>query len=483
MMTPLQKIGLIVAISLMGIALFVGVPVSFTQDSPSEWTEAIDLAENISLNWQAYPIILCDPYQNVHIFWSDNEYGNAALYYRTDINGTWSAPSDVMLSQPEAFYLSGAVSSVNDSLHLVWVTKPANSQLFYGKAPIATAIDARTWTKPLNLDDHVFNSSVQVDLLGNVHIIYSHSDDDMLFYEVLHIMSEDDGITWSKPDVIFSTTFPEPAYIRVETAVDGKNRLHVGLTLRSLEYAKFSEVGYLRSLDNGHTWTDYVTVQDIATAWQGVEWIAPYAFGDDEVHLTWHDPRRMHKWSSDGGETWSEPDEIMQMGAAFGGPNQLVKDSDGVIYALLAELDGVYVIPWDGNVWGQPDLVYNVPIDPHYQHIAVCQGNHLHVVFYDRTGPQTSWYTTRETTAVSIPRKPVPVPTLEPSRNSTQSEDVVVATKDQDTPAESQPQYLDFDRTISESRRLPSTPIFIGAGLATILILIVVTVKWAGRHI
>jgi hypothetical protein len=184
-------------------------------------------------------------------------------------------------------------------------------------------------------------------------------------------------------------------------------RIHVGLTQRSGAYGVFYEAGYVRSEDGGETWDPYVTIDDTSGTFQGVEWIAPYTFGDDEVHLTWHDPRRLHIQSMNGGKTWSTPEEIMALGTARWS-NHLAKDSSNRLYAVIAWSDGVYVVGRDDTGWGVPEQVDDRKIDPHGQHIVACQGNQLGVFYYDRTGDTSVWYSNRLVDAPHISRKPIP---------------------------------------------------------------------------
>jgi hypothetical protein len=347
--------------------------------------------------------------------------------------------------------------------------------LYYSRAPITDAGNAQNWLTPQVLDNNVFNSSVQVTPDGSVHIIYDRTDEDQLYHEVIHIKSEDDGIAWSDPMVIFSTTFSEEAYIRLETAVDTRGRVHVGLTLRSTDYGVFSEVGYIRSDENVEEWSEYARIQNIASAWQGVEWIAPYAFGDNEIHLTWHDPQRLHMWSSDGGVTWSEPDLIMGLGAAFGGPNKLVQDNSGNMYAILAEFNDLYSVPWDEQQWGNPEPLAALPIDPHGQYITVCQGNQLHVTYYDRTGPLTAWYSFKQVDAPHIPRQPFTADeqqTNEPLPINTEGTSIETIESVTVTP----PPNFEFSGS-SQEKGISTTPIFpIAVGGSVPLIFIVLSV-------
>ena len=148
---------------------------------------------------------------------------------------------------------------------------------------------------------------------------------------------------------------------------------------------------------------------DQGTTFQGVSTLSPYAFGENEIHLTWHDPRRMHMVSYDGGETWSAPDEIMPLAPGFGGPNKLVKDSAGSIHAILAALGGVYSVSRDGKQWGPPELIDDRGIDPHNQDIVACAGNGLQVTYDDRNDQKKVWYSTRSVNAPHIDPKPMPL--------------------------------------------------------------------------
>jgi hypothetical protein len=73
--------------------------------------------------------------------------------------------------------------------------------------------------------------------------------------------------------------------------------------------------------------------------------------------------------------------------------------------------DGVFSASWDGEKWGTPEQIDTRYIDPHGQSIMACQGNQLHVAFYDRTGDNKTWYSTRLVNAPHIDRKPMPTAT------------------------------------------------------------------------
>ncbi len=84
---------------------------------------------------------------------------------------------------------------------------------------------------------------------------------------------------------------------------------------------------------------------------------------------------------------------------------------------MIAVADRVYSVAWSNGKWGKPELVDDRWIDPHGQHIAICQGNRLSVIYYDRIGDNTEWYSERALDAPFLSRRVIPtiVPTAQAS--------------------------------------------------------------------
>lgn len=450
------------------------------EDQAEPWSPPIDITGGSTENWRAFGRAVCDRFQNLHVFWIDNGDEDSAIYYRNDLEDAWSQPRDVVVAPDTLNYDLVAVAA-NDSLHLAW--RAASGGLYYSGSPIAYAEDPSAWSPPQLLDESVFSVSLAVGPEGILHLVYSSPDPEGLEYYVVHRSSADNGVTWTDPRVVFYITFTSPSYIRTEMAMDAANRIHIGLTLRSQEYGRNSEVGYLRSEDGGQTWGAYRMIESRTNAPPGLEWIAPYAFGENEVHLTWHDPRRMHQWSTDGGTTWSGAVQILELGAAFGGPNALARDSAGTIYAVTAWSDGVYASRWLGSNWSIPVPIDLREIDPHGQQITVCQGNVLHVLYHDRTGDETVWYSSRTTAASHVPRLPLPeTPPLatQPATSLAQSEAPSTSTVSPTlTPANAMP----FNRGPIVPTPSPVAPLVIGtlSVLGFLAAVVVIRMKKTGR--
>jgi hypothetical protein len=220
--------------------------------------------------------------------------------------------------------------------------------------------------------------------------------------------SEDGGATWSAPVEFFESVTPVASVASARLQVDDQNRYHVNWQERSFEYGAHSRVGYMRSTDEGKTWTKSVLAESSTPP--GVDRVEVFLMGNDEVHLTWDQPERLHSFSTDGGNTWSRPRLITDLGWGFGGSNELVKDSNGNLHAVSGVTDGVYHSMWNNGNWDFSELIKKVDNDPHGQDIVTCRGNELHVIYYDRTKEKEVWYSMAQMNGPSTAREPIPTP-------------------------------------------------------------------------
>ncbi|MCB0254096.1 MAG: exo-alpha-sialidase [Anaerolineae bacterium] len=350
------------------------------------WSQPVDITQPSDAHHTQFGIIRCDQYQNAHVFWVDNivlDDGIPAIFYRNDASGAWSVPNAIITPPGSATFLRAEISEISDTVHLLWMNGSGNVPVYHSTAPVAEANDARAWLRPELLVEQAESAALQIDRLGTIHLIYVKPDSNSTQHDVFYMQSGDDGLTWSAPAPVATLVSTVPSGVQLEMAVDGRGRIHVGISSRSQDYGVGSSVGYVRSIDGGKTWTEYRLIQDEGTTFQGVAWIAPFAFGDDEVFLTWHDARRMYQRSTDGGESWSSPAEIMPLPAGFGGANPIVQDSGGNLHVVIAAAEAVYVLDWRDQRWDLPQRIEDRRLDPHGQNLAVCQGNQLHVVYFD----------------------------------------------------------------------------------------------------
>jgi hypothetical protein len=478
-----RKIPKIIFRSLILIGIIFGLfGNTLAQVTSPLWDYPIDLTQASSSTNAIDPIILCDQYQNTHILWGDRDE-MPALYYMNDVSGEWSAPIDVIANINNTtlmMRLSGVIQDNPDFLHVLWVDEYLSAVLNYSRVALSEASDPRAWKHPLPIAFGIQNGSIDVDGNGILHVVYGVSGADYPEVLINYIYSDDYGDTWSTPVKILSKKVPVPSDSTAFIDVDDKMRIHVGISIRSQNYGEYSEVGYLQSINGGSSWGDYRLIDDIGTAYQGVNLLTPYSFEGDEIHLTWHDPRRMHQWSQDGGLTWSDPKEIMPLGAAFGGSNGLTKDNQGTIHVVTAENRGVFSANWDGSRWGVPERIEDRLFDPHGQNITICQGNKLQVVYDDRSNTQNIWYSYKIVNSPHINQQVIGTSTeiqkVDPNKNS-DTENIEEAQFESDNTefiGEVDLRNLPIDEQVLAN---PIIPILIASLLVTVLILVVSIIR------
>ena len=390
---------------LLGIPL-LALPLSASAaNGNSDWSPPVNFSQQPDLI-STSPVLLCDRYQNTHAFWVESKAQQASIFYRNDASSEWSVPRDI-IAAPSVLSLTAAQGPDN-TIYLLWSTGLTGGDLVFTRAPLAGVSDPRQWSAPTTLANSISSGSLYVDAQNTLHLVYGQSDETARIHDLIYIRSTDGGATWRQPVTVLTVATPVSAVLGADIAVDQKGRLHVDWGISSQDYGVYSRLGYVRSVDNGFTWSAPIELASSSTA-PGVAVPAVFLFGEDEVHLTWDEPIRRHQWSTDGGETWSKPDTIMELGAAFGGANKLAKDSADTLHVIAAVGEGVFHATWNGDGWNPREAVDTRSFDPHGQQLVVCQGNRLHVAYYDRTAENEIWYSSKTTNAPVLARTAITV--------------------------------------------------------------------------
>lgn len=403
---------LVLSLLLMTSAGLAGREWVCAQGIAPGWEGPLDVSYPMTEGKDRNGVLFCDAYQNLHIFWGKGREGGSEIYYRTDRAGSLSTPVDVLATSDDlAVNLSVAVTAPDNIVHLIWTDRDVQGSVYYSRAPLADAANVRAWDMPRFLVAPAGSVRIAADESGALHLFYASFEAEGYRNAIYEMRSTDGGSTWSDPIPIYAITTAEPSYLLASATIDDAGRIHIGITRRSQEYGLYFEVGYLRSPDTGQTWEPYRVIAKQNETMPLISDIAPFTFGKDEVHLTWHDPRRMHMWSRDGGMTWSNPVEIIPLAAGFGGLNYLAKDSANVLRVATSVNGAVFVSTFDGAQWLSHERIENRDMDPHGQRMVVCQGNQLYVVYDNRLETDTTvWYAHREVNAPYIERSPIPVP-------------------------------------------------------------------------
>lgn len=393
-----------------------------------QWTPPLNLFETEGRASEA--VVVADPFGVIHVFWGYGapgyeEDGSAqSIYYTRQQDGAWSEPVDVLVSPGGRVARMHSVAAASDGvLHIVW---SGGNALFYSRAYAPEAGTAGGWTAPAALTSGVgaLEPAIAIGSDDALYVVWSQPSAGLVF-----VRSDDGGQNWSTPQIIFQAERDNELVRWGRMAVDQQGRLHVALTYTVNDpEARYGRpdanlLYYLRSDDRGATWSEPFLV----TPEPDFGEINVATFSEDTVHLVWNGRAgrhgRYHRWSEDGGETWSNIVEVLPpapqspigTGGLTGFP-ALVSDATGALHLASATGGGDFYFRWAEGPWSLPVLispgldgggVTQTSNSLEQPSIAISEGNQLHVVFHD--GFERIWHTS---VAIDAPYEaPVALPT------------------------------------------------------------------------
>lgn len=365
-----------------------------------------------------YPGIVVDSYGRIHVVWSQNdtEAKRSIFYYALKEDGKPWAISDFMVAS--GGHKSLAIDE-HDTLHLAWAD---GGSIRYSRASASEASSIKGWRAPTDVvetGEIVASPYILPDSRGVLHLAFSSLN--VRSSAIYYTRSVDGGVTWSEP-VIFDAPRANVATERPYLALGSNGVLHmVWGTTNTTSYYGGMGVYYARSTDGGVNWTKPLRLDDPSPDAPGNQAWQPSisVLSNQEVHVVWDahifSGRRYHTLSRDDGYTWTTPEPVGGL-VSQTGPNPMFQDSSGALFLLLAgtfdwsKKQGVYISRWTGDKWGELQLVNLESSEPHWLHVALANGNRVHVVWSARSGqPPAIWYATTETSAPYVPSRPVPV--------------------------------------------------------------------------
>lgn len=377
------------------------------------WSPPLNLFETAGRASEAK--VVTDATGTVHVFWAygapdaEEEGWGQAIYYARRQDGTWSKPVDVLISPGgRTARMHSVAEDTSGYLHVVW---SGGSALFYSRAHSSDAGMAAGWSAPEALAANVLvlEPSVAVGPDNSLSAVWTQGGTGLVFSRSL-----DGGQSWSTPKVIFEAALSTEMARWPNVAVDELGHVHVVLT-HELSTDKNDPnphvnspmyLYYLRSDDSGESWSEPFLITPEPDFGQ----INVATFGKNSVHLVWNGRAgrrgRYHRWSLDGGLTWSDTVEIISpessagVGGLTGNP-ALVVDSTGVLHLVTTSSPDNFYVRWRDGVWSAPALI-SPGLDGkgvtgmgggslEQPSIALSEGNRLHVVFHD--GFERIWYT------------------------------------------------------------------------------------------
>ena len=360
----------------------------------SFWSEPVLLFEEDGTGEIHGPSIISDSYGNVHVFWSvpsESPGGLDMIYYtRLDAIG-WSTPVDIIAASPAR----GATATIgpDDFIYLIWAG--AGTTISYSRATIQGAEFVKNWSKPVPITNANFYADLFTSASGNIYLAYTGVGTSGVFEQSLDLNNQ----SWSSSRMISQTSLTNTAADYVQMGVSENGTMHVVWT--EFYYPESwppRGIFYSRSIDEGNTWS----VPKVM-AGDGYDQINIAVVDDNNIYVAWNGMAavggRYFRWSSDGGETWSETIELIPAGVGgTEGYPQLVVDQSGTIHMLTTYAGGcLWYTQLENQTWLPPICISGERTLIEEPSMTVSEGNKLHAVFWDNR--KSLWYTTKITNA------------------------------------------------------------------------------------
>ena len=325
-----------------------------------------------SLSLWSHPEVLTDPAQKVtsllsiadqnnsiHDLWVQSapqgEAGAMIQYARWE-GEKWSEPATV-LSGSDLNPVQLTVNADNQGkLLLAWVDD-TTGDMHFTWANADSASSATEWQAPVYIPSvSSTNSSpdIVVDSSGRMAITFAVPINEERGIYIIE--SDDFGTTWSQPHRVFDASAVDWHVVdRPHIALTGDGRLHILFERYTLlgDQRHSNGLYYIQSSDGGVTWSEPEQVSD-----QPILWSDLVSYGKSDLHRVWQEDRgttkvSIHQYSSDGGTTWSTPYTLSALteATAF---NNISADLFGNLYYLQLtgpEESSVLDQRWDKSGW------------------------------------------------------------------------------------------------------------------------------------
>jgi hypothetical protein len=401
------------------------------------WSAPVDFARSEEV--ADLPAIASDSEGRLHVLWSDApvpyEPGAALLYSRRDETSTssgsevrWTSPAQVLPSA-DGKADQPALTVVGDQLHAVW-RGGREAQIFHSQAFVSDAYAASGWQEPQPVSAPAALASwpdIAAGVGGTLHVVYAVPVNEG---RGIYYTRSDGGDGWSEARQIFDAAgegWAMSDYPRLAVGLDGAIHV-VWVRADPLGNDLTQAIYYAHSVDGGETWSEPLEVVEGVYSWPE---LATGSVGT--VQLLWNEATGeqdwWHQWSTDGGTEWTRPERVPGFRNAPGPVGLVTGAGDTAHLVGLGQEDGgapaLLYMAWEGEQWGERetfrlDLALDEPVPGVSAAVLPALGQ-LDVVFRGQSEGEGEiqhtnlWHTERVVPVVVL----TPVPTLTPQPTPT----------------------------------------------------------------
>ena len=303
------------------------------------------------------------------------------------------------------------------NVHAFW--RNDNDEFFHSRARGTDFTTFSAWTAPFLLDDATLNFDVSVDELGDIHLSYIRNEEAIdlpagVYYRRLRSESND----WFSPILLYYSHYmrsKEVANSNVDiTTSSFEDQADVYVTWDNYPRGR---VFFSRSLDGGESWGESQEV-DKPDDETGTRRTADIKIGsiDQHVLLIWQrydagdNCSQYYQWSDDYGETWTNPQQMLENTSGCGVGNQLLENQNGELILWTILQNQVNLLAWDQERWSEsqiqhelssiedPETLSFVSLGCHQPLLSI---ERLEVIGCDEAEGADIWYTNRELSDIS----------------------------------------------------------------------------------
>jgi hypothetical protein len=416
------------------------------------WSEQERIPEYLD-STEEPPYLIADMNHVVHAFNSQpldlaEPASPSVVFYRQwTLESGWTSPNDILID-PDGYNLNvlGVTSDRNGHVHLLILK---NGDIYYTQNYLANAGNSVSWPVPVLIANSISSfgpgneivSAIATSSDGNeIVVIYAGRQEGNGLY---YTQSTDGGNSWSEPYPIYLTGDPTIT-VTDPKLIAGESGLYHAVWTTFLEDGSAGP-GYYASFDpKTSTWSEPMeldvpgmrTPSVIET--QGDIFISYY---HQNVNGNWW------RKSSDGGKTWSLPEQISPQHLGTNGAVSFAVDSKNVLHAFFGERindlnHGIWHVIFNGTTWSDLEAVVRAPqrreriggngFDPRSARAVILNGNVALVTWGTDgfAGTNGAWYSYKRLDAPELPSVVLDSPTQIPQIESTSTAELPLLTAD-----------------------------------------------------
>jgi hypothetical protein len=391
------------AVSLLAIwGLLLGMPWRLWAQEPSGWSPPVNLSESHTASY--YPDVAVDSAGHVYVVWGeyspDQEGRPDMLMVQMWDGQTWSTPNDIAVGG----HLPQIAVDSQGRLHVIRIANGLEYKRAWAQEDPS---NAESWTpgQDLSFRDPYWPDMV-IDGQDRIHVAFNDTwvyDEDRVIDKerlcatgcrgIFYTRSMDGGDSWSDP-IQLDTPMIDAETPRL--AVDRLGNVYTVWTDTTADEGSIG-ISFSYSTDGGETWSP---PREVATGDEAYGWPQLAVDSVGAIHVVWY-----YQYSSnvgyvrslDGGESWSQVERLrLPLGGAYS--FGLAMDSaDNLHLVVPSKIDGPpgvsHLVRPPGREWLPPTSISRNPCSAASADVelVISEGNHLHAVWYDRPECELGW--------------------------------------------------------------------------------------------